>query len=157
MSPESAHAIVSWQADDREITLAVTGYQFPGNADPYDCEWLVIAGEMRCPEGSWRFSDPAFMATELPWLAAFFERGYDADMVASTDTIEPVVTFEWAAPHRVRVTFRFAAAPPWDYSASEALANASWGYPLDFDVPRDVAMETATALRAAARDFPPQK
>lgn len=157
MSSRIPLQILDWRQRDRALTLAVEGYQFPGNTDPYDNEWVVVSGRVECAEGSWHFRDPCFMSSELPEVADVLERGYVPGETVGTSTTEPVIEFDWIRPGTMRVTFRLEAAPPWDFATSEKHASGAWGFPVVFELSGGLAKSTVETLRIAAADFPPQR
>ncbi|OKI54640.1 WapI family immunity protein [Streptomyces sp. MJM1172] len=112
------------------VDIRPVRYQFataPG--DSYDDNWLVVAGTVMTPEGSWSFADPCLLTDEArqvsAWLRAVAAETVDvtepdAEGELSPDTwfIEPVVAFSIAdridgGTTVIRVHLSLEAAPPW--------------------------------------------
>jgi hypothetical protein len=88
------------------ISLHAVGYQFSDvESDNWDTlNWLVVAGEVSTPEGSWAFWDPCMLTTEAARLAAWFHEvangaiepsAPDAagDIWPDLDFVEPNIAF----------------------------------------------------------------
>ena len=56
------------------FSLSVSGYQFPAMAtEPYDSNWLNIAGRVEHPLGGWTFHDACLLTYELEHLCNWLE------------------------------------------------------------------------------------
>src|SRR5262245_2704115 len=53
--------------------LGVDGYQFPGSAEYWDANWLMIRAHVQDPRGSWTFRDPCLTTFEVEQLAGWFD------------------------------------------------------------------------------------
>jgi len=52
--------------ESEEFRLQVVGYEFPQTTeDEWDSEWLIVAGEVSCARGRWKFRDPCLLTLEL--------------------------------------------------------------------------------------------
>lgn len=115
------------------IDLRPVGYQVPAgdHKEWHDLNWLVIAGQVETPEGSWSFQDPCLLTNEAEQLAGWLREVAEGAIEPSTPdengevwpafwTVEPNVGFSLesvAGDDRVlRVHFSLESAPPWlDY------------------------------------------
>ncbi|MFF3981142.1 hypothetical protein [Streptomyces sp. NPDC001828] len=112
------------------VDLRPVRYQFgPVRGNAYDDNWLVIAGTVRTPAGSWYFAGRCLLADEarqLPsWLRAVAAGtvdvtapGAEGELPPDAWFIEPAVAFSLADGSEagtavIRVHLSLAAAPPW--------------------------------------------
>ena len=146
--------ILDWHTGWHHLRLSIEGYQFPGNTGQYDNEWLMILGDVSCPEGEWSFRDPCLMSTELGELGAFLSIDNPPATQAECYLTEPVLQFTRAAIDEVRVGFAQEATPLWAADDPEIRFGA--GFPLRFFLSADDLARTSAMLREGARQFPPQ-
>jgi hypothetical protein len=103
--------------DGQSIDLRLAGYQFPAARTVADAKWLVVAGRVDHPRGSWAFQDPCLETTDVFSLAGWFEavaRG--AEDRQEEGFTEPNLEFRLVgsgAERRLRVYFELESRPPW--------------------------------------------
>jgi len=112
------------------IDLRPASYQFPTleHGEWHDLNWLVIAGHVESPDGSWRFRDPCLLTTEAAQLGEWLrqvaegavpanERDEQGEVHPAFWTVEPNVGFGLEActadQRALRVHFPLESAPPW--------------------------------------------
>ncbi|MFJ8621990.1 hypothetical protein ACIRD3_04010 [Kitasatospora sp. NPDC093550] len=111
------------------VELRPLRYQFSGvRGDAYDDNWLVVAGTVTTPEGSWSFADPCLLSDEAREVSAWLRAvaagavavtGPDAEgwLDPDTDFVEPVLAVSLAersgSEAEIRVHLSLEAAPPW--------------------------------------------
>jgi hypothetical protein len=108
-----------------ELTLRITGYQFPDAEDLRKrYSWHMAEGEAACPRGSWRFRFPAFTCDESPrisaWLrevADYAERSPESGQPGILEFTEPNLRFA-VAGHQpgeavLQVALDLEFQPPW--------------------------------------------
>lgn len=102
---------------ETSLELSVGGYQFPDIADdPWDSNWLMVAGRVRHPHGSWTFTDPCLTTFELDQLASWLD-----DVAAGRPDpdhgyfTEPNLRFSYRQEPEPTIEIRVAyeSAPPW--------------------------------------------
>jgi hypothetical protein len=104
--------------DGQMFEMRIVGYQFPHlETVEYDSNWLIIAGDVIHPNGSWRFSDPCLLTYEGKRLASWMESIAEGEPVESIcGFIEPNLQFRavLGVDLRVlRVYFELEARPKW--------------------------------------------
>jgi hypothetical protein len=115
--------------DGLSVELAPIGYQYPDNTQGgWDSNWLIVAGNVKTPGGSWLFTDPCLTTSEAKALAEWLhDTAAGIVPVAepdSTGAVRPNVWF--TEPNlafsvggradnlvHVRVHFSHESAPPW--------------------------------------------
>lgn len=124
--------------DGRAITLnlSISGYQFPAaEAEPYDSNWLNVAGKVEHPRGAWSFHDPCLLTYELERLCDWLE-----DVAASPHTehepeyfTEPCLEFSvvrCGGATALRAHLSYDPSPPWITCRSERLDGIDLDFPL---------------------------
>jgi hypothetical protein len=140
--------------DGQIFEMRIAGYQFPHleTAD-YDSNWLVIAGEVIHPTGSWHFSDPCLLTYEGKRLASWMESiAEGAPVQTSCDFIEPSLQFRAVLGIDrpvLRVYFRLGARPKW--VPKRAPKDDLW---VEFPVEEVDLRSTARQWRAELSAFP---
>jgi hypothetical protein len=104
--------------DGQMFQMNIVGYQFPHlGAEEHDSNWLVIAGEVAHPRGSWQFKDPCLLTYEGEHLASWMEAIAAGKALPSNRSfIEPNIEFRAlvAAGYPVlRVYFELESRPEW--------------------------------------------
>ena len=103
--------------DGQSIELRLVGYQFPAARTPVDATWIVVAGRVDHPRGSWTFQDPCLETTDIFSLASWLEavaRG--AEDRADYGFTEPNLEFRLVGSgtdRRLRLYFELESRPPW--------------------------------------------
>ncbi|AEN12876.1 MULTISPECIES: hypothetical protein [unclassified Streptomyces] len=135
------------------VSLRPLRYQFPtASGDPYDDNWLVIAGSVTTPGGRWAFADPCLLTQEAREIAHWL-RAVAAGRVAvarpedgeesspGLEFLEPVLAFDLVDRTEdgavLRVHLSLAAAPP------------GWRDEDVYQYALDVRLDTSAVLRAA--------
>ena len=139
------------------VGLRPLRYQFASPCrDPYDDNWLIIAGEVTTPGGSWSFAEPCLLTDEARSIPGWL-RAVAAGRVQATDPdpeggsapalsfMEPCLAFSLADRDDdggavVRVHLSLEAAPPWQQDEEAE-------YLYEFTV--DVHLDTEALLGAA--------
>jgi hypothetical protein len=103
--------------EGEELHLEVLGYQFPENTDDeWDSEWLIIAGDVSCARGGWKFRDPCLCTFELQALAAWLRDVRIGGPEREIGFVEPNLRFEHiegSAGDFLLVAFSQECSPPW--------------------------------------------
>ena len=139
--------------DGISLELSVAGYQFADITDDrWDSNWLMVAGTINHPQGSWTFTDPCLTAFELDELAAWI-----GDIAAGRaahgfhEFIEPNLRFY----HRrepeptIGVHIGYESAPPW--LVGDARMH---GAVVELPIAMNDLETAAAALRSFVRRFP---
>ena len=108
--------------DGQSLELTILGYQFPHlETKEYDSNWLIVAGSVIHPRGSWQFADPCLLTYEAEWLAAWMDALAEGSPPAATiGFIEPNLAFGVGFNTKgplLRVYFELEARPSWESSA----------------------------------------
>jgi hypothetical protein len=139
------------------IELRPLEYEYPQSRDAnwWDLNWLNIAGEVRCSEGSWNFTEPCLLTTEAIQLASWLQNAADGVVQPTAPNASGVI---WPNPYFVepnlalglaatavdevvlRVFFSLESAPPW--------LTSKGPYEFHLECPL-----SADALRAAAHQW----
>ncbi|TDC24711.1 hypothetical protein E1265_08875 [Streptomyces sp. 8K308] len=143
-------------ADERHrLELRPVGYQFPAAVgDHFDDNWLVVAGAVTTPEGSWSFTDPCLLVAEArsigPWLRTFC----GSDPVAPPavlDFLEPLLAFRRDDAGTLGVRLSHESMPPW------CAGDERWGeYEFAVDTTAERLRRAAEEWELALRSFPPR-
>lgn len=140
--------------EGEKFRLDVVGYEFPEiTEDEWDSEWLIVAGEVSCARGRWKFRDPCLLTMELEalasWLGELQAGGAEPELVF----IEPNLRFkhvEGIEGDAVSVAFSQEASPPWA-NDSERYGN---GHALTFPVSSNDLGAASTALLGMLLKWP---
>lgn len=106
---------------EHRFELRPLRYQFPAvSGDQYDDNWLVVAGEVTTPEGSWSFTDPCLLTDEARQLSLWLRAvggASSGDSEPDLCFLEPVLSFSHACWRNgsglARVRLFQEAAPKW--------------------------------------------
>jgi hypothetical protein len=61
-------------SDGQTFEMRILGYQFPHlETELHDSNWLIIAGEVTHPKGSWQFKAPCLLTYEAERLASWID------------------------------------------------------------------------------------
>ncbi|GAA1993771.1 WapI family immunity protein [Kitasatospora viridis] len=94
------------------VELRPVGYQFRAPlGDPYDDNWLVIAGRVVAPQGRWRFEEPVLLTDEARKLARWLRYAAGGRIAVSPggpdlSFLEGNLAFSLAAESGDRVVLR---------------------------------------------------
>jgi hypothetical protein len=103
--------------EGEELYLEVLGYQFPETKDDkWDSEWLIIAGQISCPRGRWKFREPCLCTFELQALAAWLRDIQVGGPERELCFTEPNLRFEHVETSngdQLLVAFSQESSPPW--------------------------------------------
>ncbi|MFE9796048.1 hypothetical protein ACFYRL_30430 [Streptomyces goshikiensis] len=152
------------------VDLRPVRYQFATvRGDAYDDNWLVIAGTVMTPEGSWSFADPCLLTDEArqvsAWLRAVAAGTVDvtepdAEGELSPDTwfLEPVVAFSVAdriggGTSVIRVHLSLEAAPSWQQGDDGADIHQ---YVVEVRLDAPALLHAADQWDLALASFPPR-
>lgn len=139
------------------IELRPVGYEYLPSPDSnwWDLNWLNIAGQVSCSQGSWTFTEPCLLTTEALQIASWLEGAADGVVKPTEANASGVI---WPDPYFVepnlalglaatavgevvlRVFFSLESAPPWLTSRG----------PYQFHLECRLSQE---AIRAAARQW----
>jgi hypothetical protein len=141
-------------ASGNAFELVIVGYENPDITEGvWESNWLVVSGEVRTSDESWRFVDSCVTTFELADLAAWLE-GLDSGALESpTRTFaEPNLEFSYSpTPDPVlRVRFAHESAPP---RLKDTDAKAE-GVVMEIRLEELDAQAAAAELRDALIDFP---
>lgn len=104
-------------SEGEELLLEVLGYQFPGTEDDeWDSEWLIIAGQISCSRGRWKFREPCLCTFELQALAAWLRDIKFGGPKREISFTEPNLRFEHVETSDgdlLLVAFSQESSPPW--------------------------------------------
>ena len=105
-------------SDGQTFEMRILGYQFPHlETELYDSNWLIIAGEVMHPKGSWQFIDPCLLTYEAERLASWIDSVVEGGPLPTTcGFIEPNLEFHAVGGvHQpvFRVYFEAEARPKW--------------------------------------------
>lgn len=134
--------------DDCWFQLSIERYQFPEiTYGDWDCNWLIIKGQVRLGGEEWTFHDPCLTTFEAERLADWLEAvasGAPDDRYC--DFVEPNLQFDLVEESSLRISFALESVPTWAKLADRTLGfNVCIGPAL---------VEAAKALRAQLKDFP---
>ncbi len=103
--------------EEEELHLEVLGYQFPGiEDDEWDSEWLIIAGQVSCTRGRWKFREPCLCTFELQALAAWLRDVRVGGPERELCFTEPNLRFEHVETSDgdvLLIAFSQESSPPW--------------------------------------------
>jgi len=146
--------------DGQTFEMRILGYQFPHlKTEPYDANWLMIAGDVTHPNGAWQFCDPCLLTYEAERLASWI------DAVAAGEPLpmrcgflEPHLEFRAVGGLQqpvLRVYFELAARPEWAPSQRVRNDDGVWvEFPLrELDL-RSIARHWREQLRAYPQRAP---
>ncbi|MEU8942405.1 hypothetical protein AB0C97_30725 [Streptomyces goshikiensis] len=152
------------------VDLRPVRYQFSSvQGDSYDDNWLVIAGTVVTPEGSWSFADPCLLTDEArqvsAWLRAVAAETVDVtepdaegELLPDTWFIEPVVAFSIAdridgGTAVIRVHLSLEAAPPWQQGDDGADIHQ---YVVEVRLDAPALIDAADQWDLSLASFPPR-
>jgi hypothetical protein len=100
------------------VELQILGYEFPHlETKEYDSNWLVVAGNVTHPRGSWHFTHACLLTYEAEQLASWMEAVADAKLPSDYCAfIEPNLEFRAVLNTDrpiLRVYFGLEARPSW--------------------------------------------
>ena len=138
-------------AGDISFELRIAGYQYPSEATAdYDCNWLMIEGNVKHPRGNWQFLDPSLLTYEVAELAGWLEEiPAKANRDSTCDFTEPNLSFEVLDDFKtriLRVSFALESLPPWAKRGEDAC--------IEFPVNELDLIAAATALREQLSQYP---
>jgi hypothetical protein len=137
-----------------QLRLEVLGYQFPEiKGDTWDSEWLIIAGEVSCARGSWKFRDPCLCTFEIQSLATWFDDFRAGGPDGELDFTEPNLRFEKikrAEGDFLLMAFSQECSPPW---ATEDERYGK-GFEISFPVTLNDFRAAAAALQSMLLKWP---
>ncbi|MDX2524784.1 WapI family immunity protein [Streptomyces europaeiscabiei] len=152
------------------VDLRPVRYQFATvRGDSFDDNWLVIAGTVTTPEGSWSFVDPCLLTHEAREVAVWL-RAVAAGAVAVTEPdaegelspdasfIEPLVAFSLAGRSEggaavIRIHLSLQAAPPWQQGDDRAGIHQ---YVVEVRMDAAALLHAADQWDLALTSFPPR-
>lgn len=131
------------------LEFGAVRYQFPQlTREPYDSNWLVIAGRIEKDGDAWKFNDPCLLTNEMLALAEWLEaRAQNMDGESEISFIEPNFYFKWA-DGVLRVDLEQECRPPW-----APFDKVDEFYLTLSPSPQEMA-SAAEALRADLKKFP---
>jgi len=141
--------------DGQSLELRILGYEFPHlEAAEYDSNWLVVAGEVRHPKGSWRFTHPCLLTYEVARLASWMDAVADANQWSDDcGFTEPNLEFRMLVSLKqpvLRVYFDLEARPAWAASRTAGEEDLWVEFPM-----RELDLKSAAQhLRAALAAYP---
>jgi hypothetical protein len=140
--------------DGQFLELRILGYQFPHiETAEYDSNWLVVAGNVTHPMGSWQFTDPCLLTYEAERLASWMDALAEADRFPTTCAfIEPNLEFRTLLNTNrpmLRVYFDLESRPQWASSASAE--EVTW---VEFPIEELDLRSTARQWRAELSAYP---
>ena len=105
-------------SDGQTFEMRILGYQFPHlETELYDSNWLIIAGEVMHPKGSWQFNDPCLLTYEAERLASWIDLVAEGEPPpTSCGFVEPNLEFRAVGSVQqpvLRAYFRLEARPKW--------------------------------------------
>lgn len=121
-------SIVRLVGNGTVVVLEPAGYQFPSGADGWDANWVVIAGTVASPEGSWSFRDACLTTFEAKtvstWLRSVAQGAVEPVSADDEGFLTPSLTFTepglaFSVAKRtgeaveLRVHLTYELAPPW--------------------------------------------
>ena len=139
-----------FSSDASSLGLKISGYQFPKELhDPYDSNWLMIAGKVTLEGRYWSFLDPCLLTTEVSQLADWLEAVVSNDAVQNDcGFIEPNLHFIRTNKNIIRINLSLEARPPW---ADKDDHETEYG----FEMPITSGLLTVAAdLRGQLKKFP---
>jgi hypothetical protein len=100
------------------VELQILGYEFPHfETKEYDSNWLIVAGNVTHPRGSWHFSHPCLLTYEAERLAFWMDAVADAKSPSDSCAFtEPNLEFRSLLNIDrpvLRVYFALEARPSW--------------------------------------------
>src|SRR5580700_1276414 len=110
------------------VSLLPVSYQFPNMTDESDANWVVIAGSVTSPEGSWSFRQPCLTTCEAKDVSAWFRSLAEGAVEPASPNDEGWITpgFSFTEPNlavsvaklttevvEIRVHLSYESAPPW--------------------------------------------
>lgn len=131
------------------------GYEFPGNTEPFTCEWLLVTGTAAAEGRMWPFSGALMLSSELTDLAVNLEFYSVGKPFAPTwGTVEPFLTLDFSDPTSLSVEL-------WkEYGGVDRSARhpdpVRAAPRLDLVLSAEQLLEATARLRAIAKRFPPQ-
>jgi hypothetical protein len=154
MSDERSPAVVLRGSDGLRLELSIVRYQFPPEAGD-SLNWLMIAGQVSHPRGSWSFLDPALETQEVRALCNWFELVAAATTIQQPQMlfIEPNIALRHCADEldaSIVVRLAYESAPPWCEDRSDRIAGIELAFPLASNDPRGCA----EALRIQLASYP---
>jgi hypothetical protein len=96
--------------------MRILRYQFPHlETEEHDSNWLIIAGDVIHPKGSWHFCDPCLLTYEAGRLASWMDSVAEGEPPSTfCGFIEPTLGFQvvlGVRPPVLRVYFELEARP----------------------------------------------
>jgi hypothetical protein len=141
-------------ASGNAFELVIVGYENPDITEGmWESNWLVVSGEVRAGDESWRFVEPCVTTFELTDLADWLEDlDHGVPESPSCPFTEPNLEFSYSpAPAPVlRVRFAHESAPP---RLKDTDARAE-GVVIEIPLSELDARAAAAELRDALIDFP---
>ncbi len=140
--------------EGEEFRLHVLRYQYPDIVhDEWDSNWLIVAGEVSCPRGRWRFSNSCLCAVEIKALADWLRDVAGGRAERELGFIEPNLRFELveaADGPLLSVVFSQECAPPWA-TESERYGD---GVALRFPFRLNDLIRAAEVVRGMSAEWP---
>jgi len=139
--------------EETELSVDIVGYQFPNAREYWDSNWLMVAGTVTRPKGSWRFTEPCLTTFELDRLAIWFDGvavgRQDSEFSAFT---EPSFEFRYVSELEpaIEVVLWHECAAPW----LDAHAEINGGVTLRFLLSTNDPRQLAAAARRLLERFP---
>jgi len=144
--------------DGQLFEMRILQYQFPHKeTEDYDSNWLIIAGDVIHPRGSWHFSDPCLLTYEAERLASWMDAVSGGKALPATCSfIEPNLEFRaiFGAQPVLRVYFRLEARPKWASNKFAEKEDIWVEFPLDELDLRSTAREWRGELSAYPQRAP---
>jgi hypothetical protein len=133
--------------EGEEFRLQVVGYESPEiTEDEWDSEWLIVAGEVSCARGRWKFRDPCLLTVEVEALASWLADLRVGGTGPELEFIEPNLRFKYVEGFEgggVGVAFSQEAAPPWANDGERYGEGYALTFPLSSN---DLAVASAALL-----------
>jgi hypothetical protein len=131
------------------VELQILGYQFPHlETEEYDSNWLIVAGNVTHPRGSWQFIQPCLLTYEAEQLASWMDAVAYAELpYDDCGFIEPNLEFRALLNIDrpvLRVYFDLEARPSWATKVEEIFVDFAIE---DLDL-KSIAQQWRTELSA---------
>jgi hypothetical protein len=136
--------------------LTIQDYQFPGMVGArhdLDPEWLRVKANVECDDGTWEFTDPCLLTSELASLAAWLREAPVGGPQRDISFLEPNLRFEHVEEvggDHLYIWFSQEASPPW---ATDEKRFGS-GVPIRFPFSAIDFAAAASSVESLCKRFP---
>jgi hypothetical protein len=136
-----------------ELSIDIVGYQFPSMHEGFDSNWLMVAGTVTHPKGSWQFTEPCLTTFELDRLATWFDGVVEGrPEPESVYFTEPSLEFSYVCEPEpaIDVILSHECVAPW----LDAHPEINDGFTLRFLLSRNNPSQLAASARRLLQNFP---